>query len=145
MSLSDGLHPDLLTRITQVLQAMSRQGHPMRICQGVRTAVYQHSLWQQGRETPGHIVTNCDGYVLKSNHQAAADGYGHAVDCCFEGADPWAVKAPSLWMIYGREVEKAGLTWGGSKAFIAKAHFVDSDHAELPFTAPSPHLPAPSK
>mgnify|MGYP001740044255 FL=1 len=36
--------------------------------------------YSQGRTKPGKIVTNCDGYKHKSNHQAKSDGYGHAVD-----------------------------------------------------------------
>lgn len=33
----------------------------------------------------GKKVTNCDGYIKKSNHQAKADGYGHAVDIFLTG------------------------------------------------------------
>ena len=50
------------------------------ISQGVRTAEYQNSLYQQGRTIPGKILTNADGYKIKSNHQVKSDGLGHAVD-----------------------------------------------------------------
>jgi peptidoglycan L-alanyl-D-glutamate endopeptidase CwlK len=50
------------------------------ITSGVRTTEEQQSLYAQGRTKPGGIVTNADGVKKKSNHQAKADGYGHAVD-----------------------------------------------------------------
>jgi len=34
-----------------------------------RTPDQQNALYQQGRTTPGKIVTNCDGYTSLSNHQ----------------------------------------------------------------------------
>ena len=36
---------------------------------GLRTAEDQNKLYQQGRELPGSIVTNVDGYDKKSYHQ----------------------------------------------------------------------------
>ncbi len=129
-----GINPLLVTKIQAVLAAMSAGGHPMKPCQGLRTAVYQNSLYQQGRTTKGpdvtpqrplgRIVTNCDGYATKSRHQAAQDGLGRAIDCCFEGLDPFSIKQP--WSLYGATVKAHGLVWGGD------FHNIDSDHAELP-------------
>jgi peptidoglycan L-alanyl-D-glutamate endopeptidase CwlK len=50
------------------------------ITEGVRTQARQQSLYAQGRTAAGPKVTNADGVRNKSNHQAKADGYGHAVD-----------------------------------------------------------------
>lgn len=72
-----GVHPQLVKLMTE---AVKESPYDFRIAQGVRTASYQNSLYQQGRTTPGKIVTNCDGFKNKSNHQAKADGYGHAID-----------------------------------------------------------------
>lgn len=72
-----GVHPQLVKLMTE---AVKESPYDFRIVQGVRTAEYQHSLYQQGRTMPGKIVTNCDGFKNKSNHQAKADGYGHAID-----------------------------------------------------------------
>lgn len=121
-----GLHPVLITKMQLVLGQMAKAGFPMRPCQGLRTAAYQHSLWMQGRPggPPGRIVTNCDGYKALSNHQAAQDGLGHAMDCCFEGSDPFGIKQP--WKAFGALVEAQGLTWGG------RFKLMDLDHAELP-------------
>ena len=72
-----GVHPKL---IELMKNAISNSPYDFKIVQGLRTAEYQNSLYQQGRTRPGKIVTKLDGYNKKSNHQAKADGYGHAVD-----------------------------------------------------------------
>ena len=72
-----GVHPKL---IELMKKAISDSPYDFKIVQGLRTAEYQNSLYQQGRTKPGKIVTKLDGYSRKSNHQAKADGYGHAVD-----------------------------------------------------------------
>nr|DAI40686.1 MAG TPA: L alanyl D glutamate peptidase endolysin [Caudoviricetes sp.] len=72
-----GVHPKL---IELMKKAISNSPYDFKIIQGLRTAEYQNSLYQQGRTRPGKIVTKLDGYNRKSNHQAKADGYGHAVD-----------------------------------------------------------------
>ncbi len=128
MDILAGLHPELIRRITLVLADMAAEGHPMRVCQGLRTTAQQQALYAQGRTAPGRIVTNADGVVHKSNHQAAADGFGHAVDCCFL-TDPFGETQP--WSRYGLHVEARGLHWGGGPDFAAR-HLLDRPHAELP-------------
>lgn len=121
-----GLHPDLVTRIKAVLLQMARESHPMKPCQGVRTAEYQHKLWLQGRDPrfPGPIITNCDGHTSRSAHQPAKDGLGTAIDCCFEGPDPFGNSHP--WARFGALAEEQGLVWGG------RFKMKDLDHVELP-------------
>ena len=72
-----GVHPKL---IELMKKAIGDSPYDFKIVQGLRTAEYQNELYQQGRTKPGKIVTKLDGYNRKSNHQAKADGYGHAVD-----------------------------------------------------------------
>ena len=72
-----GVHPKL---IELMKKAIGDSPYDFKVVQGLRTAEYQNSLYQQGRTKPGKIVTKLDGYNRKSNHQAKADGYGHAVD-----------------------------------------------------------------
>lgn len=81
----EGVHPKLKMVITL---GITDSPYDFMIVQGVRTAAYQNSLYQQGRTKPGSKVTNCDGYKVKSNHQIKWDGYGHAVD--------FAIYAPEL-------------------------------------------------
>lgn len=134
----DKVHPELLRRVDLVLEYMASLGKPMKIAQGFRSAEYQASLYAQGRTKPGKIVTRADGYKNKSNHQAKADGYGHAVDLCFVD-DPrtpkdetwdeptWQEWAPKMWA-KARELGLAcGADWPNP----------DRPHLELPekFTA----------
>lgn len=72
-----GVHPRL---VEVFMEAIKVSPYDFLIAQGVRTAEYQNSLYQQGRTKPGRIVTYCDGYNKKSNHQAKDDGFGYAVD-----------------------------------------------------------------
>ncbi len=130
----DGLHPKLVEKLQRLIAAMTALGYPMQIVQGLRTAEYQQGLYAQGRTKPGKIVTNCDGIKLKSNHQAASDGFGHAADLAFVD-DP---RTPAnetwneeLWQrvgpAYGACAKAVGLVWGGDWKSI-----VDRPHVELP-------------
>lgn len=128
----EGVHPRLADAIRKALVAMDVLGFPMFVTQGVRSAEYQNTLFQQGRTTPGAIVTNLDGYEKKSNHQAKADGLGYAVDCAFvddpdtERIETWDPKQP--WELFGLMVEKLGMRWGGRWQRI-----VDRPHVEMPY------------
>ena len=50
-----GVHPQLVKLMTE---AVKESPYDFRIVQGVRTAEYQRSLYQQGRTKPGKVVTN---------------------------------------------------------------------------------------
>lgn len=124
-NLEDHLHPDLITKIHKVLAAMEALGFPMKIVQGARTTAQQQALYAQGRTAPGHIVTNADGVVHKSNHQIdSVTGYGYAVDCAAQGLEPFSENFP--WTVYGACVRVVGLNWGGDFTSIK-----DRPHAEL--------------
>lgn len=72
-----GVHPDLV-RVMEA--AVVDTPVDFTITEGVRTVARQKQLYAQGRTAAGPKVTNADGVRNKSNHQAKADGYGHAVD-----------------------------------------------------------------
>lgn len=114
--LTAGMHPNLIEKVNKILAKMQAAGHPMRICQGFRTAEVQAALYAQGRTKPGPKVTNCDGIKKKSNHQS-----GKAVDCCFLGADPFGEHQP--WDLYGKFGKEEGLEWGGDwKSRLDRPH-----------------------
>ncbi len=130
-----GIHPELAEKIRLILQAMELLGWPMLVTAGLRSASEQAALYAQGRTAPGGIVTNADGVLKKSNHQAADDGLGHAVDCAFliDGVDhdgeyetvTWNAQ-PLRWDLFGAMVENFGLKWGARFTGL-----VDRPHAEL--------------
>ena len=125
----EGVHPILLERIDKVHLAMKAIGYPMMLTDGVRSAEVQHELWRQGRDKPGKIVTNCDGFDKKSNHQVKDDGFGHAVDSCFldpNGLPTWNEQYP--WKAYGELCKAVGLKHG----IKLSSDTIDWPHAELP-------------
>jgi len=124
----DGVHQTLATKLTRIYAAMECLGFPMRATEGVRTTARQQQLYAQDRTAPGPRVTDVDGVTVKSMHQLQADGYGHAVDSCFVGANPWV----GPWDLFGEMVRAVGLKWGGD--FGHKGSNKDRPHVELPLT-----------
>lgn len=116
----DGVHPILRDKVRIILDVMDKVGHPMRVTDGVRTTAEQQAL---AAKVPK--VTNCDGVIKKSNHQAKADGFGHAVDMCFQGIEPYGDNQP--WAFYGTVAKFLGLKWGGDFTTIN-----DRPHIEMP-------------
>lgn len=120
----EGLHPNLQNFFRELIKISP---YDFSITQGVRTAEEQNKLYQQGRIVPGKIVTNCDGYKLKSNHQTKSDGFGHAGDIAV------LVNNRIIWEEkYYKEVamaarilmQKYNIEWGGDwKSFKDLPHF----------------------
>lgn len=73
----EGVHPDLARLMKE---AIKKCPVSFTITEGLRSEARQKELYAQGRTKKGVKVTNCDGIVKKSNHQAKTDGYGYAVD-----------------------------------------------------------------
>jgi len=72
-----GVHPDL---VRVMVAAIAGTPIDFTVVWGVRTTAQQKALYAQGRTTAGPKVTSKNGTTNKSNHQAKADGFGHAVD-----------------------------------------------------------------
>ena len=72
-----GVHPDL---VKVMREAIKDTPIDFTITDGGRTTEMQKALYAKGRTSPGGKVTNADGVIKKSNHQAKSDGYYHAVD-----------------------------------------------------------------
>ena len=69
------LNPKLQPIITECINHFWNNGIKIRVVQGLRTIEYQNSLYEQGRNKPGKIVTNSKG-------GQSAHNYGIAVDLC---------------------------------------------------------------
>lgn len=72
-----GVHPKLVKVMTE---AIKNTPIDFTITDGGRTTAQQQALYAKGRTAAGSIVTKVDGVKQKSNHQAKADGFYHAVD-----------------------------------------------------------------
>jgi len=57
------VHPVLSTRVQNLAAQLD---FPLRVTQGIRSVAEQDVLYEQGRTTPGPIVTNAKG--VESNH-----------------------------------------------------------------------------
>lgn len=123
-----GQHPDL---VKVMMAAIKDTPVDFTITDGGRTVAMQQALYAKGRTAPGEIVTNADGVKNKSNHQAKADGYYHAVDLYpyVNGAIDFNDKANRLTTIANHIKETAKklgvkITWGGDwKSILDRPHF----------------------
>lgn len=119
-----GVHPDLIAIIDEVFLDMEEADAPMFVIEGLRTLRRQQELYAHGRTDLMRIVTYKDGVRHISNHQAHADGLGHAADCAFISENPFSLDHP--WEKYGEALEARGAFWGG------RWKMADMPHAELP-------------
>jgi len=94
------------------------------ISHGRRTAEEQNEFYQQGRTTPGEIITNADGYKNESVHQ-----HGFAVDffAYVNGRASYDHALLALIALaFAEAATEHGLrwSWGGNFTTIADAgHF----------------------
>jgi len=87
-----------------------------------RSAEEQFKLYQQGRTTPGRIVTNCDGYKKISPHQR-----WRAADLVIVGEDGKLIwDASARYELLGQIWKSLGGKWG--KNFVGLR---DMSHFEL--------------
>lgn len=104
------VNPVLAAKVRAAADELAQQGIYFRVAQGLRTYAEQQALYEQGRETPGAIVTNAPGGY--SNHN-----FGCAVDCYpFMDGQTGAINFSSESAEFGLMVQtlKAqGLMWGG--------------------------------
>jgi len=99
-----GVHPSLAADVCRWLDAMAAFGHPLFVCEGVRSAADQHAAFLRG-------ASKVDAGSPGSTHERQPDGDGHAVDVAFQGASPWDMRHP--WKVFGAMVKHDGYTWGG--------------------------------
>ena len=67
------IYPELARRWMQADQMLSSLGFTIRISQGLRTWPQQDTLYQQGRTTPGSIVTHAKAGESYHNYGLAID------------------------------------------------------------------------
>ena len=112
----DALHPEVRSRCEALIERMEFLGMPIIIHSTFRTAKHQDDLYEQGRTTPGAIVTNAKG--LQSYHN-----YGLAFDAIFKLHHWNPPNADAWWSTLGLEGQKLGLEWGGRWPSPDRPHF----------------------
>ena len=132
-----GVHPKLVAVIERAIQ-ITKQDFTV-IC-GVRTKEEQQRLYDQGRKTPGPIVT----WTLNSRHLPAKDGLGYAVDLVpspVDWNDPKKFNAIADAMFAAAKELGVKLRWGADWDMDGKPRERgegDSPHFELAITAEKP-------
>jgi len=109
------LDPILWTKATELVTRAYERGIPVIVASGLRSREAQRALYEQGRTTPGAIVTNIR--PGRSKHESglafdvapldpnAAGGMGEVLV-------PWPTDM-LLWTTLGLIGESLGLRWGG--------------------------------
>jgi len=114
-----GLDPIVDSLFNQLkINVKSEIGIDLEIVEGRRSPERQQELFEQGRTTPGNIVTNAKAW--ESWHQ-----YGLAFDVApvdpTTGRWPWWEAPNQIWSQIGFIGQNLGLTWGAS--FGDRPHF----------------------
>jgi D-alanyl-D-alanine dipeptidase len=118
------LHPKLraiaLQAYNEAVQATPKGVHPI-ITQGYRTFEESDKLYQQGRTTPGEIVSNAKAGQSWHN-------YGLAIDIALviDGKTIWDQHNPN-WMTVVNIFKSHNFTWGGD----FPGSFKDYPHLEM--------------
>lgn len=155
-------HPALVSRWEEVAKVYARRFAPwfLRVTFTLRTEAEQRALYAQGREAlgvvnllrkeaglwllspaeniPGHTVTNCDGVLVRSNHQGVMHD-GRLVSTALDfvpAIDPDGPAGPLKVRVdfadagrfhsVGALAMREGLIWGGTW------RKPDMPHVELP-------------
>lgn len=135
------LDPQVQAKAIAMIAECQRQGIEVAVTSGLRTFEEQERLYNQGRTTPGNIVTNAKPGTSWHN-------YGVAFDIVpLKGGKPdWKSKD---WDRIGKIGKDVGLTWGGDfKTINDKPHFeyhpgVSVAEAQKRHAAKQPILNAP--
>lgn len=113
------MHPLTIKKIDLFLAECKKQGLPVLITEGIRTAPEQDGMYAQGRTKPGKIITHCKGFLLASPHQ-----WGVAFDFCRNVKGREYDDSDGFFKKVGAIGKKLGLFWGGDfKTFTDKPHF----------------------
>lgn len=111
------LYPKVAQLRNLFVKVMKAAGHDVVITQEYRSFEEQNRLYNQGRTTPGAVVTNAKGGQSFHNWRVAFD-FAFVED----GQPSWAEKHP--WSIAGAIGKALGLTWGGDfKTILDRPHF----------------------
>jgi peptidoglycan hydrolase-like protein with peptidoglycan-binding domain len=114
------MNPEFVRRVRNTINQLRAEGWDARAAPsgGFRSFEQQQALYNQGRTTPGNIVTNAEAGESWHN-------YGLATDIVLNNANGqpiWPDPSP-FWQRLGEVAQENGLYWGGN--------FGDRPHVEL--------------
>jgi peptidoglycan L-alanyl-D-glutamate endopeptidase CwlK len=119
-SLLPGVNPELAKACRFIIDGVRNDGYSIVVAEGYRSPEQQHIYFEQGRTTPGAIITNADWDAGKHTHGQAVD-FDFVIDGVQSNADG------NPWSLIGKYAHQAGLIWGGDWSSIK-----DYRHVEMP-------------
>lgn len=133
------VHPELAFRWTLVADEMFRmEGKQIKVVEGLRPFEMQLEYYKKGRTLINGVwtVTDRSKIITNSRPGEGLHCYGLAIDTAFLGKDPYLQDIPRfeserIWNVFGRMVNKHGMTWGGTwnKSEVP----IDRTHCEMKF------------
>lgn len=112
-------HPRLQILAAELIEDCAAQGLKIKIGETLRTVAEQDALYDQGRTTPGNIVTNAPGSSYSSYHQ-----WGTAFDFFRNDGRGAYYDNDGFFARVGKIGVNLGLEWGGNwKSPVDKPHF----------------------
>ncbi|ANE47676.1 hypothetical protein SY83_16860 [Paenibacillus swuensis] len=127
---ADSLHPVVVQKKAELVQLAKTRNISILITDGFRSHSEQEELYEQGRTTPGPVVT-------KARAGTSYHNYGLAIDFALltkEGKALWDTEADlnengsSDWMEVVQLAKGLGFEWGGDWP-----HFPDYPHLQMDF------------
>ena len=113
----DDLAPPVKQRAEAFIEAAKAKGIDLLVTSTYRDHESQTALYNQGRTTPGKVVTNAKAGQSWHNHRCALD-----VVPLVNGKAIWNDNV--VWMQIGKIGESCGLEWAGNwKTFKEFPHF----------------------
>lgn len=113
------LHESVRPMAQALLEQAWNEGIALVVTQGYRSLAEQDRLYQQGRTTPGAIVTNAPPGSSWHNFGLAFD-----VAILDSSGQPSWPNDTKLWSRIGQIGKAQGLSWGGDfKSFVDRPHF----------------------
>jgi peptidoglycan L-alanyl-D-glutamate endopeptidase CwlK len=114
----DDLIPVVKDRVEQFIEICKEHNIDLLVTSTYRDQESQAALYEQGRTTPGHIVTNAKAGDSYHNWRCAVD-----VVPLVNGKPNWDGNDP-IWNKVGELGEQSGLEWAGKwHTFKELAHF----------------------
>ena len=119
----DSLLPSFKPKVMVLLHELELQGITCVVTSARRTLAEQNKIYQQGRTTPGAIVSNARG-------GESAHNFGSAVDICplNSAGELWWDCPDDIWHVIALTATKNGLEAGYDWAKFRDAPHVQDPH-----------------
>jgi peptidoglycan L-alanyl-D-glutamate endopeptidase CwlK len=123
--------PSLAVKVRAAAAVLEVAGTHLLVVSGLRTAAQQDALYAQGRNQPGHVVTNARAGQSMHNYGLAVDVVPYLSGG--GGALNWTVSTPQFQAMVAA-MKAQGLAWGGDW----KGNLADYDHFQMSGLPASP-------